>query len=71
MKFNKIRQLTEGPKQLIKALRHSDHLELNENETMIRRKETFVEPTQHHVDKRTIYVVTKSLSFKPDLGPKV
>jgi hypothetical protein len=57
LKFNKIRELTNDIKQIVKSLKHSDLLELNETGTMARRKVAFVEPSQKDVDKKTIYVV--------------
>lgn len=56
LKFNKIRTLTSDSKQITKALKHSELLELNESKTKVRRKIQFVEPSEHEVEKRTIYV---------------
>lgn len=57
LKFNKIRDLTTDLKNIIKAVKKSELLELNENETLVRRKTPFVELTQKDIDKKTIYVV--------------
>ena len=57
LRFNKIRSLTSELKQILKAIRHSDVFELNEDKTMIRRRSAFNEPAQKETDKRTIYVV--------------
>lgn len=50
--------LTTDLKQIRKAIKKSEVLELNEDETMVKRKVTFVEPDQKFIDKRTIYVVS-------------
>ena len=63
LRFNKIRLLTNSLRELGEALSKSDLIELNEDRTMIKRKIPFIEPSQKHMDKRTIYVV-RSLIFK-------
>ena len=57
LQFNKIRAISHGLKPILKALKHSESLELNEEKTKVRRKTPFVEPSQKDTDKRTIYVV--------------
>ena len=57
LKFNKIRLITTDLKEIIKSLKHSEMLDLNEESTMVKRKVAFVEPSQKDIDKRTIYVV--------------
>ncbi len=56
MKFNKIRLLTIDTQEIVKSIKNSQFLELNEEKTMLRRNLPFVEPTQKKVDKKTIYV---------------
>lgn len=58
LKFNKIRLLTTDLRQIVKSLKHSETLELNDEQTMARRRTPFVEPSQKDVDKKTIYVVS-------------
>lgn len=57
LKFNKIRTLTEDTRAIVKSLKHSETLELNDEQTMVRRRTPFVEPSQKEIDKKTIYVV--------------
>lgn len=70
LKFNKIRSLTTDLKLIAKALKHSQVLELNDDQTMLRRRITFVEPSQTKIDKRTIYVVRVIQSFGFPTNPK-
>ena len=58
MKFNKIRLLTADVKEIVKSLKYSESLELNEDSSMIKRKIAFVEPSQKDIDKKTIYIVS-------------
>ena len=63
LNFNKIRSLTTDPKDIVKSLKNSEILELNENSTMVKRKIEFVEPSQKDIDKKTIYVVCYNLNI--------
>lgn len=56
LQFNKIRNLGANLKEIRKSIKKSDLLELNEDESMVRRKTQFVELTQKEIDKKTIYV---------------
>ena len=53
--------MTTDIKEIVKSLKNSNVLELNENSTMVKRKVEFVEPSQKDIDKKTIYVVCLSL----------
>lgn len=59
MKFNKIRNLTTDIDLLTKSIKKSEFLTLNDDKTKVKRITDFIEPTQKHVDKKTIYVVNK------------
>lgn len=52
--FNRMKQLTDDIKLLVKAMKMSSLLELNEDETLVRRKTPVPEP--RNVDAETIYV---------------
>ncbi|CAF0710768.1 unnamed protein product [Brachionus calyciflorus] len=54
--FNKIRMLGLNLKDIRKSVKKSELLELNEDETMVRRITPFVELRQKDIDKKTIYV---------------
>ena len=68
MKFNKIRNLTSNIDLLTKSIKKSEFLVLNEEKTLVRRITEFVEPTQKHVDKKTIYVVNDFFVFYPKIN---
>ncbi len=53
--------MTTDLKEIVKSLKNSNVLELNENSTMVKRTVEFVEPSQKDIDKKTIYVVCLSL----------
>lgn len=61
LKFNKIRSLTQDTREIVKSVKHSDTLELNDEQNMIRRRTPFVEPSQKDIDKKTIYVVSYNI----------
>ncbi|KAJ7373104.1 La- protein 7 [Desmophyllum pertusum] len=52
--FNRMKQITEDIKLVIKAIKMSSMLEVNEDDTMVRRKTPVPEPK--NVDAETIYI---------------
>ncbi|KAI9565467.1 hypothetical protein GHT06_009259 [Daphnia sinensis] len=56
MNFNKLRALTEDPKEIVKALKFSTILKLSEDETKVSRITPFRPKSQEEVDLCTLYV---------------
>lgn len=56
MNFNKLRALTENPKEIAKALKFSTILKLSEDETKVSRITPFRPKSQEEVDLCTLYV---------------
>jgi len=55
LKFNRVKELTKETDALVQAVELSDNLELNEDETKVKRKVAFVQPSNSDSKLQTVY----------------